>query len=205
MRYFITAIGTDSGKTLVSAIFCEALGADYWKPIQAGFPKDSDTVKMLLSTNIRVHPEGYLLNTPASPHAAAKIDGIHITLEEIKIPPSEKIIIEGAGGILVPLNDKDLMIDLMLRLDLEIILVINLYLGCINHSLLTLEVIKARKLKLKGIVFNGNSNPESESIILKYASVPCLLRIPQQNKIDRETISLLAESLKQNLKNEFII
>lgn len=199
MRYFITAIGTDSGKTLVSAIFCQALGADYWKPIQAGFPKDSETVKKLVDKKIIIHPEAYLLNTPASPHAAAKIDGVHISIEKIKIPPSEKLIVEGAGGVLVPINDTDLMIDLMIRFDLEIILVINLYLGCINHSLLTLEAIKARNLKLKGIIFNGNSTPESESIILKNAGVSCLLHVSQQDKIDQETISKLAESLKQNL------
>src|SRR5882672_3780175 len=104
MNYFVTGIDTDSGKTLVSAILCEAFGFDYWKPIQAGFPKDSDTIKAW-SPSVVIHPEAFLLNTPASPHAAAKIDGVKIEPKNISIPKSANgMIIEGAGGCLVPLN-----------------------------------------------------------------------------------------------------
>src|SRR6186997_2375007 len=108
MRYFVTAIDIDSGKTLVSAILCEALQADYWKPVQAGLPRDSDTVRELVSNPLtKVHPERYLLRTPASPHAAAKLDGIEIKLQDFKIPVTNNtLIIEGAGGCLVPLNDR---------------------------------------------------------------------------------------------------
>src|SRR4051812_35331298 len=105
MNYFVTGIDTDSGKTLISAILCEALQADYWKPVQAGFPRDSDTVKSLISNPItKIHPEKYLLKTPASPHASARIDGVEIVLENFILPlTNNQLIIEGAGGCLVPL------------------------------------------------------------------------------------------------------
>src|SRR5438128_1391832 len=105
---FVTAIGTDSGKTVVSAILCEALGASYWKPIQAGLPRDTDTVTSLVSDrNFKSFPERYLLQTPASPHAAAKIDGIQIKIRDFKTPGDELTVIEGAGGCMVPVNDDE--------------------------------------------------------------------------------------------------
>src|SRR5688572_15175125 len=142
MNYFVVGIDTDSGKTLVSAILCEALGYDYWKPIQAGLPKDSDAIKNLVPT-VTIHPEIYFLNTPASPHAAAQIDGVQINIETILLPNSNKgSIIEGAGGCLVPLNQTDFVIDLFPKLNAEIILVADLYLGSINHTLLTVQLLK---------------------------------------------------------------
>ncbi len=197
-NYFVTAIGTDSGKTVISAILSQCLEADYWKPIQAGHPRDIETVQQLVSNpSIQFHPETYLLNTPTSPHAAAKIDGITIELDAIKIPESSKsIIIEGAGGLMVPLNDRDLMIDLIAKLDVEIILVSNLYLGSINHSLLTIEVLKNRGLKVQGLIFNGPENVESESIILKRSGLKHLLSIRPQPEINPGVISKFAQQLK---------
>lgn len=200
MRYFITGIDTDSGKTFVSAIFCEALKADYWKPVQAGLPRDADTVKKLITNKqTRIHPERFLLNTPASPHASAKADGVHIALDDFKLPDTNNtLIIEGAGGCLVPLNDNQFVIDLIKALNTEAILVADLYLGSINHTLLTLEALRNRNITLKGIVFNGDANPESERIILKHAEVPCLLRISKENLIDNAAVIKYADLLKRN-------
>jgi dethiobiotin synthetase len=157
MNYFVTGIDTDSGKTLVSAILCKALGFDYWKPIQAGFPKDSDTIKQLV-TDVYIHPESYVLNTPASPHAAAKLDGIEIDLSSIIIPKKTNLIIEGAGGCLVPINSSQFIIDIIQKLNAPVILVADLYLGSINHTLLTIKYIQSRNLYVKGIIFNGEPN-----------------------------------------------
>lgn len=197
MNYFITAIGTDSGKTVVSAILLEALKADYWKPIQSGSPTDRDTVKSMVSANRKFHPEQFLLKTPASPHAAAKIDGISVSVRDLKIPEtSNTLIIEGAGGLLVPLNDDELMIDCIRHFNAEVILVCNIYLGSINHSLLSLEALKSRGIKIKGIIFNGEENIETQNIIMKYANVPCLLHIHKENSITPEIIRKYAEKLK---------
>lgn len=197
MNYFVTAIGTDSGKTFTSAILCEALQADYWKPIQAGFPRDADAVKNLLSNAVsKIHNESYLLNTPASPHAAAKIDGVEISLEKIILPQTNNnLIIEGAGGCLVPLNENDFVIDIAKKFQTEIILVSNLYLGSINHTLLTVDYLKRNNFKVKGIIFNGKSNIESESFILKHSGYSCLLRVEQEKTTDKEAVKKYAERL----------
>ena len=198
MDYFITGIDTDSGKTLTSAIFCEALEADYWKPVQAGAPRDSDTVKSLLSNpGINIHKEAFFLNTPASPHAAAKLDGISIKLSDFIRPTSDRdLVIEGAGGCLVPINDHDFVIDLAAHLNAEVILVADLYLGSINHTLLTWRELSSRKLSVRGIVFNGKSNPESERIILHHTGLPCLLRIDQEKKIDKQVVQRYSALLR---------
>ena len=199
MNYFVTAIGTDSGKTLVSAILCKALNADYWKPVQAGFPRDADTIKSLIP-NCTIHPESYLLNTPASPHAAAKIDGIEISLEKMLLPKTNNsLIIEGAGGCLVPLNDKDFVIDIAQKFNSPIILVANLYLGSINHTLLTVELLRQRKLSVAGIIFNGKSNPESERIILKHSGYKTIWHVKEEPEINSETIANYAEKIKQKI------
>jgi dethiobiotin synthetase len=199
MNYFVTAIGTDSGKTLVSAILCKALNADYWKPVQAGFPRDADTIKSLIP-NCTIHPESYLLNTPASPHAAAKIDGIEISLEKMLLPKTNNsLIIEGAGGCLVPLNDKDFVIDIAQKFNSPIILVANLYLGSINHTLLTVELLRQRKLSVAGIIFNGKSNPESERIILKHSGHKTIWHVKEEPEINSETIANYAEKIKQKI------
>jgi dethiobiotin synthetase len=199
MNYFVTAIGTDSGKTVVSAILCKALQANYWKPVQAGLPRDSDTVKNLVPS-CTIHPEAYLLNTAASPHAAAKLEGIEIDMNKFVLPTTKNsLIIEGAGGCLVPLNDLDFVIDIPIKLNLQIVLVANLYLGSINHTLLTIQLLKHRKLSVAGIVFNGQSNPESERIILKHSGYKTIWHIKQENNINTEVISAYAEKIKQKL------
>jgi dethiobiotin synthetase len=202
MKYFVTAIDTDSGKTLVSAILCEALKADYWKPVQAGLPKDAETVKRLVTNKTTIiHPEAFLLNTPASPHASAKIDGLSIELNAFKTPETKNpLIIEGAGGCLVPLNDCDSVIDLIQIQKAEVILVSDLYLGSINHTLLTVEALHRRQIHVKGIIFNGESNPESERIILLRSHLPCLLRIDKEIAINNRVVAKYAKLLMKNWK-----
>jgi dethiobiotin synthetase len=200
MNYFVTAIGTDSGKTLFSAILCEALGADYWKPIQAGLPRDTETVISLLTNSAsRMHPEAFVLNTPASPHAAAKIDGVEIRLNDFSLPATRNnLVIEGAGGCLVPINDRDFVVDLVRKFNSDVILVSNLYLGSINHTLLTAHYLTSQKLKVKGIVFNGPSNPASEEIILKHTGASCLLRIAIEQAVTKDTVRKYADQLNNN-------
>lgn len=202
-NYFVTAIGTDSGKTVLSAILTEALQADYWKPIQAGLEeRDTEAVKKLVSNPKTVFfPEAYALKTPMSPHAAAEIDQVTIDLSQVILPKTDNnLVVEGAGGMLVPLNDTDFVIDLAEQFPCEIILVSNLYLGSINHTLLSINELKRRNLTVKGIIFNGETNPSSEEFILKYSNYPCLLRVKQEQKITKELVSKYAKELAKNLK-----
>jgi dethiobiotin synthetase len=200
MNFFVTAIGTDSGKTLVSAIITQMLNADYWKPIQAGFPTDTDQVRNLVSNpKTNFHQEAYLLNTPASPHAAAALESISIEIDIINLPETKNaLVIEGAGGCLVPLNDQDVVIDIAAKLKVPVVVVANLYLGSINHTLLTAEALKSRNIEVKGVVFNGDENAESERIILLKTGWKCLLRIPKLDTINSAVVSSYAEKLKKN-------
>jgi dethiobiotin synthetase len=196
MNYFVTGIDTDSGKTIASAILCKALNYNYWKPIQAGLPKDSEVVKTL-APEITIYQERHLLKTPASPHAAAKIDGVNININDFVLPAESKLIIEGAGGCLVPINDTNFVIDIARHLSTSIILVADLYLGSINHTLLTSKYLKSNNLPVKGIIFNGDENTESEKIILQHTAYPCLLRIRRESVITSETINKYAARLKE--------
>jgi dethiobiotin synthetase len=200
MKFFVTAIDTDSGKTLVAAILCEAIKADYWKPVQAGLPRDSEKIKELISNDQTViHPERYLLRSPMSPHAAARLDGIQIHLSDFIIPKAERLIIEGAGGCLVPLNDDNFVIDLITQLNLQVVLVADLYLGSINHTLLTVEALRKRNISIRGIIFNGESNPESERIILRHSNLPCLLRIDREVEITKSVVIKYANFIAKTL------
>ena len=156
-KIFITGIGTDVGKTIVSSIVVEALKADYWKPIQAGELgySDSHKIKELISNErSRIFESSYALNTPMSPHAAAAIDGITIDLDKITIPDTRNnIVIEGAGGLLVPINDKETIIDII-KNNYKIIIVSRHYLGSINHTLLTVEVLRNHSFEISGIIFS---------------------------------------------------
>ncbi|RZK73595.1 MAG: dethiobiotin synthase [Pedobacter sp.] len=190
--YFITGIGTGVGKTVISAIITEKLQADYWKPIQSGDLDISDSlfVKNLISNKKSVvHHEKYRLSQPLSPHLSARLDGIEIDLTSI-VPPqvSGDLVIEGAGGLMVPLNDEELILHLIKRLSPKVIVVSQNYLGSINHTLLTLEALKAHHIEVAGLIFNGAANPESENYIESYAGVKVIGRIPAMNVIDKETV-----------------
>lgn len=198
MNYFVTGIDTDSGKTLVSAILCEALGADYWKPVQAGLPLDRETVRSLVSDPaIILHDEQYFLKFPASPHAAAKLEDIAIEMNAFVAPRTDRnLVIEGAGGCLVPLNDTNFVIELASVVSAQIVLVADLYLGSINHTLLTVNELRRRNLPVKGIIFNGERNPQSEEIILHHTELKCLLRIDREKEINKEVVRRYAELLR---------
>jgi dethiobiotin synthetase len=199
MNYFITGIDTDSGKTIMSAILCEALQTDYWKPIQCGLPRDTDTVKNLISNTIsKFHNESYLLKTPASPHAAAKVENIRIDLDNIVLPQTgNSLVIEGAGGCLVPLNETDFVINLALKFSTPVVLVADLYLGSINHTLLTALLLKQKNIIVKGIVFNGTPNIESEAIILQHSGYQKLLHLYPEEVVTKSTIKKYAATLRQ--------
>jgi dethiobiotin synthetase len=204
MNYFITAIGTDSGKTLVSAILTQALQADYWKPVQCGFPRDVETVRELINNNHSLfYEESYLFSNPMSPHAAAKAEGKVIEMGKIILPDTDNsnLIIEGAGGVLVPLNDKSFVIHIAEKFAAEIILVSNIYLGSINHTLLAINELKRRNVKMKGIIFNGPENTETENFILNYSSWKCLLKIRPEKEINQEVVTRYAIKLFENWNN----
>lgn len=194
MNIFVTAIGTDSGKTLASAILCEALQADYWKPVQAGSPRDAEQVaRLVTNSRTRIHTETFLLSTPASPHAAAKVDGVTINASDFVLPETDNsLVIEGAGGCLVPINDREFIIDLATRFAARIILVADLYLGSINHTLLTAEALRQRGLVPMGLIFNGDANAESERIILHHTGLEVLLHIDREAEINAKTVSKYA-------------
>ena len=168
MKLFITGISTDVGKTIASAIITEALEADYWKPIQAGDLDNSDShkIKKYVSNDKTViHENSYKLNTPASPHFAAERDGITIDIKHIIEPKTDNhFVIEGAGGVYVPLNDTDCVIDLI-KEDYKVVVVSRHYLGSINHTLLTIQELKNRNIEIKGIVFNGDDEQNTKQII----------------------------------------
>jgi dethiobiotin synthetase len=196
---FITGIDTNVGKTIVSAILTEYLRADYWKPIQSGDLTDSDTdkVKRLVSNSrTSFHPEAYRLSQPYSPHKSAILDGITIDLDKILLPATHnQLIIEGAGGLMVPLNEKDLLINLIQKFDAEVILVSKNYLGSINHTLLSLEILKMKNIPVKGIVFNGKSDSFSEELILRRSQIKAYARIPETDIINKESIAGLGKEL----------
>ncbi|WP_293889922.1 dethiobiotin synthase [Flavobacterium sp.] len=199
MKIFITGIGTDVGKTIASAIVVEALEADYWKPIQAGDLDNSDSHKIeryISNDKTVIHESSYQLNTPASPHLAAQLDGIKIDLKNIIEPLTKNhLVIEGAGGILVPLNDTECVVDLI-RNDYKVIVVSRHYLGSINHTLLTIEVLKSRKITIAGIIFSGDENEATETIILKKTGVKFIGRIDNEPYFDANVISYYADKFR---------
>ncbi|HIB36662.1 dethiobiotin synthase [Mesonia sp.] len=202
---FITGIGTEVGKTVASAIVTEALQADYFKPIQAGDLENSDThkVERLVSNSItKFHLNAYALKTPMSPHAAAEIDQVQIKAEEVKrsTTTNDYLVIEGAGGLLVPINSTQTIADLMQKED-KIIVVSRHYLGSINHTLLTIEALKSRGLTCAGIIFSGEEYPTTESIIEEMAQVPILGRIDQEPYFDKNVVREYAEIFRDKLKN----
>ena len=203
MKLFITGIGTDVGKTIASSILVEALEADYWKPIQAGDLDNSDTNKVekyVSNTTTIFHKSAYALQTPASPHFAAEIDGITIDLNEIKQPKTKNhLVVEGAGGVLVPLNNKDCVIDII-QPDYKVIVVSRHYLGSINHTLMTIEILKSRKLNVAGIIFSGDENKATESIILEKTKVPMIGRIDNEPYFDQNVIKYYADLFRENLQ-----
>ena len=196
MSIIIAGIHTGIGKTICSAVICQALGYDYWKPVQAGDLDNSDSIfiqRNITNSTCKIHPERYRLQTPMSPHKAAEIDGIRITKNDFILPTSTNpMVVETAGGIMSPLADNLLNIDLMEHLQLPVIVVSNNYLGSINHTLLTVAALKQRKIPIKGLVFSGEEISSSRQFILQYTQLPLLFSIPLFEKTDAATIATFA-------------
>jgi dethiobiotin synthetase len=199
-QLFVTGIGTDVGKTLVAAILTEALQADYWKPVQAGLTPTTDTaeVRRLVANSVsRFHPEAYRLQLPASPHAAAAAENIRIQTERFALPDTTNhLIVEGAGGLFVPLAPGFLLVDLLAQLQLATVVVSRHYLGSINHTLLTLEALQNRGLPIRGLVFNGESTPATEEFILQHSGVAVLPPLRPEPVIDAAMVSRYAKAFR---------
>lgn len=199
-QFFVTGIGTEIGKTIASAVLTEALEADYWKPIQSGDLDNTDSMKIkrwISNPHTCIHPERYRLNQPLSPHASAALDGVEIKVSDFELPKTDRpLIVEGAGGLLVPLSLQETMLDLIEHLQLPVILVVRHYLGSINHTLLSLEVLRVRGIELVGIVYNGVENVASERAIETLGGVKVLGRVGEMAHLSPEAIAQQAELLR---------
>lgn len=199
-KIFVSGNGTDVGKTVVSACLVHALKADYWKPIQAGSLdfSDSDFVADLAADSIgEIHPSAFNLNEPMSPHAAAEIDGIQIELSDFKLPSTENhLIVEGAGGLLVPINGDETVLDVANHLGLPMILVCGNYLGSINHSLLSIQVARDSGIEVLGLIFFGTEVKTTEEIIMSKSGLKKLGGVYPEGLINKENISEYSRQFK---------
>lgn len=201
----IAGCGTEIGKTIVSAIITTAMQGDYWKPIQCGEAENSDTTMMHQLINVDKHciyNPAYSLKAPLSPHHAARLEGVSIDIDSI-IPPKtlRPLVIESVGGVLVPLNSHKLSIDLFNLWNSKWVIVSKHYLGSINHTLLTIEVLKQRKISIAGIIFNGEPNVDTETAILENSQISCLGRLLPESTINSTTIQRYAAQWKQRLSH----
>ena len=201
-QIFVTGISTEVGKTMAAAIITEALEADYWKPIQAGGLEhtDTDLVKELISNKkSKFHKSSYELKSAMSPHAAAEIDGIDIDRLEIHEPQTENyLVIEGAGGLLVPLNNTDTILDIIMP-TYQVVVVSRHYLGSINHTLLTVNWLTNKGYDVS-IIFSGDKNPHTENIILHKTGVSLIGRIDEEDNFDKAVIKKYANRFAPILK-----
>jgi len=208
-KFFLTGIGTEIGKTIVSAILVEKLKADYWKPIQSGSLEETDTQRvksLIINKKTQFHPEAIKLIHPYSPHKAADMENRYLRISEI-LPPnsSNTLICEGAGGLMVPINEKETNLDLIRYLGYPIILVSRIYLGSINHTLLSIEKIRSEKLPFIGIIFVGEKDPYTEDYIAQFTEAPILGRIPFLETIHPQSIKAAGDHLNFNLGDLAII
>ena len=187
-RFVITGTDTGIGKTIFSAALAGATGAPYWKPIQSGLEDETDSEVVARLAGAAVHPEAYRLNTPASPHIAAEIDGVTIDVAALTPPPSD-LIIEGAGGALVPVTRTTLYADLFARWQIPVIVCARTVLGTINHSLLTIEALRSRNVPIHGLAFLGDAVEDSEAIISQISGVRRLGRLPIINPMNPDSLA----------------
>ncbi|WP_419870829.1 dethiobiotin synthase [Chryseobacterium sp. CT-SW4] len=204
---FITGIGTGIGKTVCSAVLSQYFQTDYWKPVQSGDLEFTDTmaIQYLSNQQIFCHPETYRLQRAASPHQSASEEGISIGLDDFKIPTADnRIIVEGAGGLMVPLSEEKMMIDLITHLNIPVALVAKDYLGCINHTLLSVFLLKEKKINIEYLILNGHFIPDTERVILKHLPPETkIIRIPAIKILSPESIQTIINNLKID-ENEYI-
>ena len=200
-QIFVTGSSTEVGKTVASAIIVEALEADYWKPIQAGELEYSDSHKIaefISNTKTRIFQNSYALKTPMSPHAAAEIDGITIKLECIVAPETDNhLVIEGAGGLLVPLNNTDTVLDII-KPEYKVVVVSRHYLGSINHTLLTVFALQQKGFKVS-LLFSGEEHLTTENIIAKKTGATVIGRINEEGMFTKEVIKRYANLFREKL------
>ncbi|HVJ03439.1 MAG TPA: dethiobiotin synthase [Sphingomonas sp.] len=190
MRIVVTGTDTDIGKTVFAAGLADALGATYWKPVQSGLDGGSDAERVAALAGATVLPEAYRLGTPCSPHFAAEIDGVTIDPDRLVPPEIDPLVIEGAGGVLVPVTRELLYADLFARWQLPTVLVARTVLGTINHSLLSIEALRTRRVPILGVAFVGDANEDSEATIADIGRVRRLGRLPRLDPLDRATLSV---------------
>jgi dethiobiotin synthetase len=200
MKIVLSGIGTEVGKTIVSSIFCQAFELNYWKPIQSGAKEDNDsrTVEHFATNAKKIFPNSFCFQEPLSPDQAAKLEGVKIDVNKINVPDSDKLLIEPAGGLMVPLTEDGILFsDLLKKWNFPVILVSRFYLGSINHTLLSIDFLKNNGIELAGVVFTGEMNPESETIIRKKAGDIHYHFIPWNSFISKDFILEQAERLKE--------
>ena len=200
-RFLVTGTDTDMGKTVFAAGLADALGAYYWKPVQAGVDPEGDKETVARLGGIpktHILPEAYRLRTPASPHLAARIDGVEVCLDKLTLPQVDgPLVVEGAGGVLVPVSETLLMADLFAYWQLPVILCARTALGTINHSLLSIEALRSRGVPLAGIAFIGDPHEENERIIPQLAKVPSLGRLPRLDPLNATSLkAAFAENIR---------
>jgi dethiobiotin synthetase len=190
--FFVTGTDTDVGKTVVSAWLLTHLDACYWKPVQAGAEPETDAVTVRRLAEVpgdRILPESYVLPEAIAPHEAARRAGISIDMAKLEAPVSDRLlVVEGAGGVLVPLTDKEYVIDLAAELRLPVLLVARSTLGTINHTLLSIEALRRRDLPLAGVVINGPETPHNWAAIERYGEVNVIAEIPWLPEVTRATL-----------------
>ncbi|HLW81425.1 MAG TPA: dethiobiotin synthase [Candidatus Acidoferrales bacterium] len=207
-RFFITGTDTGVGKTTVAALLCAALDAIYWKPIQTGTRDGADRSTILRLANLPRHralPEAYRFSPPVSPHLAAQRARVRIALHKIRLPkiaPLENLIVEGAGGVLVPINSTQLMTDLMSHLRLPVLLVARTSLGTINHTLLSIAALRAANLDLRGVIMVGKPNRENRRAIEHYGKIEVVGSVPPLKKMNR---AVFLEVFRRNFNREVFI
>ena len=201
MRIFVTSIDTNIGKTVCSSILCAGLGYDYWKPVQCGDLDFSDSMKVKsYSPLTKVHAESFQLNAPMSPHEAAKLESMDISINDFKLPKSEEIIIEGAGGVMVPLNYKgNMIVELASLFEAKVIIVFKNYLGSINHTLLTIDKVKSVGLDVLGLLVVGDEVTSSERIIEDATQMNIIARIPIVDRINKKWVKEQGLKVKNKL------
>lgn len=199
-QFFVTGIGTGIGKTICSAILAEYLQADYWKPVQSGDLDKSDSlfVEQMISKNLKIYPERYRLKLAASPHKSAAEEQLTIKLEDFTLPKNNSsLIVEGAGGLFVPLSDTVLMSDLIRHLAIPVVIVVRDYLGCINHTLLTFKALQAERIPICCLIFNGAFDPDAQRVITAFLPTDItILQLPEIAVLEQTSIQQAVKQIK---------
>ncbi|MDZ7715346.1 MAG: dethiobiotin synthase [Balneolaceae bacterium] len=194
-KIFVTGTDTGIGKTVVSAMLTQGLRASYWKPIQSGLAEETDTEFVRRVTDVpenHILEETYRLTEPLSPHASAAIDNVEISMDDFQIPDfqTNHLVVEGAGGLIVPMNEKDMIIDLITHLSLPALLVVRSELGTLNHTFLSLEALRSRNIPILGVIMNGPKNESNRKAIEKYGDIEVLAEIEPLDKINPKKLNL---------------